>query len=162
MSERSYLIVQESDGFDPWVLAETSDRNWAAEAVRTWNPSVVLAREEALLDPDYRVAVLAWEAGDDQTHAAWRAMEQADMAALEAAEREGQILEEIEPSPRSRESNPETDLHEEAYGTFLSLLVRFMERGDELREGFGAELVAYFAVQAKGLAEASQRHGRVV
>jgi hypothetical protein len=53
----------------------------------------VLTREEALLDPDYRKAVLAFDRGDDSEYARYEALEAAEVAAedLEDARFEAQF-----------------------------------------------------------------------
>ncbi len=53
----------------------------------------MLTREEALLDPDYRKAVLAFDRGDDSEYARYEALEAAEVAAedLEDARFEAQF-----------------------------------------------------------------------
>jgi hypothetical protein len=81
---RWYIICTDREA--PWVLAEAADGPWASDMALTFGPSIALPREEALLDPDYRGAVLAWESKDDRTYAAWRAQEVAEMALYNAIE----------------------------------------------------------------------------
>jgi hypothetical protein len=54
---------------------------------------IALSREEALLDPEYREAVLAFDHGDDSEYARYEALEAADITAedLEEAKFEAQF-----------------------------------------------------------------------
>jgi hypothetical protein len=74
----------------PWVLAETPDRDWALSEAGSWS-GVLLSREEASLDPDYREVLLAWDRGDDTAWEEDEARSQLEAAmneSLENAERE--------------------------------------------------------------------------
>lgn len=63
----------------PWVLAESPDQDWA-ESV-SWSSTTCLSRDDALADPAYGSAVLAWENNDDHAYSAWVAVEDAALAA---------------------------------------------------------------------------------
>jgi hypothetical protein len=82
---RYYIISTEGD---PYVVAETVDESWA-DAANTWESSVILDRDTALLDPSFREAAEAWEENDDRVYAAWRVVEEAEM---EAAEVDAELL----------------------------------------------------------------------
>lgn len=93
-----YLLIRQrhadfGEEFGPWVHAESPDYTWALESSYGRDDLVLLTQEEALLDPDYREAVLRYDRKDDSEHARYEALEAAEIAAedLEDARFEAQF-----------------------------------------------------------------------
>jgi hypothetical protein len=117
--ERAFLIVTESPGGRPFVLAESVDICWLDDETSTWWPSVALTEQEAMLDPDLGPVVTEYLAGDHRGYAACRAMEQADDALSDT---------EAELSTEGIEAFPEDETKE--WGT--GAIAQFLEiMGDE-------------------------------
>ena len=81
-----YLLIRQrhadfGDEFGPWVELETPNHTLAIESAYGTDDLVVLTREEALLDPEYREAVLAFDHGDDSEYARYQVLETADIFA---------------------------------------------------------------------------------
>jgi hypothetical protein len=75
---RYYVIRKAStNGVGPWVLAEVVDWDYA----ETWYfaATVLLSRREALADPAYSGAVLAWDRRQDEAYRAWWAAVRAQL-----------------------------------------------------------------------------------
>lgn len=81
---RWYLIHPGEAGSGPWVLAETPDKHFALAT--GWRFAICVSREQALADPEFRSALLAWDAGDDRAYGAWIAVEDAVEVLRDAAE----------------------------------------------------------------------------
>lgn len=82
-----YVVIHMPDEVQrrPWVVAETPDEDLAHDEIATMQ-DLVLSREEASLDPEYRDAVDAWDQGDDSARRAWRARRQLQAIAARQAE----------------------------------------------------------------------------
>ena len=75
-----YLIFPSTDSGRGWVLAEVIDESWA-ETVGQTVGALHVSREEALADPDLRMSLFAWEAGDDSDFEHFDAQETAEREA---------------------------------------------------------------------------------
>jgi len=75
---RHYLIARPDDA-EPFVLAESPDKDWLLDAP-TYLNSFTLSHEEASLDDDFRKVVHAWSRGHDWAYCAWAAVEAAEIA----------------------------------------------------------------------------------
>ena len=67
---RYYVIVRGAEE-GPWVVCETPDESIAEELAATFIDGVVLAQNQAALDPDFADAVRSWVGDDDRI---WRRM----------------------------------------------------------------------------------------
>lgn len=68
----------------PWVLFECQDEGAARDGMHYVEQAVLMRREDALLDPDYRDALRAWESKDDSAYGEDMAREDAEMALEES------------------------------------------------------------------------------
>jgi hypothetical protein len=81
-----WLIMWSRAGEDPWVLAETSDEDFASTSGDFYQVGTVgVSRDDALADPALRSAVVAWDEGDDRGYVAHEAADAAESIVYEAA-----------------------------------------------------------------------------
>jgi hypothetical protein len=168
---RWYIVLHPRTGqtWRPFVIGTSPDEGWARDTAHTWNDAVALGRDEAMLDPDFRDAVLEFEAGDDNRHAEFRVLgetagilsdavvnaategidpEQDPEAYRDAVEA---AVAETSPPPRNQ-PEPEQEWRRSMFEAGLRVW-QLCREGDELKDGLGRAMAYDLAVQLKGYVE---------
>jgi hypothetical protein len=151
---RHFIIYRAQEGTAAWVLAETPDRDWALDQALAYSPTVTLSRDEAMLDPDYREAMEAWDHRDDSGYQAYAALLDAD-GALDAATmemtREGIDVPE-EPDPEWHGSEEQAMFFEHCIATSMTFMNHYVVLKGENPELANA-FVRYCARDSKKMAD---------
>jgi hypothetical protein len=168
---RWYIVLHPRTGetWRPFVVGTSPDEAWARDTAHTWHDAVALGRDEAMLDPDFRDAVLESEAGDDNRHAEWRLMGEVDTAlgdavvnaAIEGIDPEQDpeayreavetAVDQTSPAPRNQ-PEPEQEWRRSMFEAGWRVW-ELCRAGDELKDGLGRAMAYDLAVQLKDYVE---------